>query len=276
MSIPEVTYERFGPSPKLARYVEHLWSVSAPGEQTPRREILIPNGRPMLVLSFANPSVRIDPLTGNRFPNSNMLSGIASQPYVIEQSGASRYIGVQFRPYGLAAFLRGEKLVNRALSIDEWLGTSGAQALHSSLLAHDFGQARVEALDTYLCSVAAEVDSSELHLLSSTIDRIEQADGQVKVEELAQQLHMHNTTLYRLFKKYVGIGPKLYVDLVRYYTFVGGLLSDRPYGSDTLIAELEGYYDQAHASKEFRRFTGITPHAFRTTLNNIAKLMHHS
>ncbi len=276
MSIPEVSYERFAPSPKLALYVEHFWIVSAPGEQTPRREILIPNVRPMLLLSFASPSVRIDPLTEIRLPNGNMLFGIASQPFVIEQCGASRYIGVQFRPYGLSAFLRGDKLVNRALSIDEWLGTSGAEALISSLLAHDFGQARVEALDTYLCSVAAEVDSEDVHLLSSTLDRIEQADGQVKVEELAQQLHMHHTTFYRMFKNYVGIGPKLYVDIVRYYTFVGNILGNRPYGSDTLIAALEGYYDQAHASKEFRRFTGVTPTAFRTTLNNIAKLMHQS
>jgi AraC-like DNA-binding protein len=193
---------------------------------------------------------------------------------VIEQCGESRYIGVQFRPYGLAAFLRGDKRVNQALSIDEWLGTSRAEALHSLLLARDFGRGRVEALDTYLRSVAAEVDGPEVHLLGSTIERIEQAGGQVKVEELAQQVHMHSTTLYRMFKNYLGIGPKLYVDIVRYSTFVGSLLGHGPYGSETVMAELEGYYDQAHASKEFRRFTGVAPTAFRTTLNNIAKLMH--
>ena len=276
MSIPDVTFERFAPSPKLSLYVEHFWIVSAPGEKTPRREILIPTGRPMLLLSFASPSVRIDPLTGNRLPNSNVLFGFASQPFVVEQFGESRYIGVQFRPYGLAAFLRGDKLVNQALSIDEWLGTSGADELNSSLLIHEFGRARVEALDTYLRSVAAGVDRPEFQLLGSTIDRIEQAGGQVKVEELAQQLHMHYTTFYRMFKNSVGIGPKLYLDIVRYYTFVGGLLSDHLNDSDSLIASLEGYYDQAHASKEFRRFTGVTPNSFRTTLNNIAKLMHQS
>jgi len=276
MSIPDVLFEHFAPSPKLSLCVEHVWIVSARAEKTPRREILIPNGRPMLLLSFASPSVRIDVLTGNRLPNSNMLFGIASGPFVIEQFGESRYIGVQFKPYGLAAFLRGDKLVNRALSIDEWLGKSDAEALNSSLLAHDFGPARVEALDTHLRSVAAEVDGPEVQLLDSTIDRIEQAGGQVKVDELAQQLHMHYTTFYRMFKSYVGIGPKLYLDIVRYYTFVGGLLSDHPNDSDRLIASLEGYYDQAHATKEFRRFTGVTPNLFRTTLNNIAKLMHQS
>jgi AraC-like DNA-binding protein len=276
MSTPDVMFERFAPSSKLSLYVEHFWIVSAPGEETPRREILIPTGRPMLLLSFASPSVRIDPLTGNHLPNSNMLFGIASQPFVVEQFGQSRYIGVQFRPYGLAAFLRGDKLVNQALSIDAWLGRSGADELNSSLLMHEFGRARVEALDTYLRSVAAGVDNPEFQLLGLTIDHIEQAGGQVKVEELAQQLHMHYTTFYRIFKNYVGIGPKLYLDIVRYYTFVGGLLSDHLNDSDRLIASLEGYYDQAHASKEFRRFTGVPPNAFRTTLNNIAKLMHQS
>lgn len=273
MSLPAMLFERFAPSAKLAVYVEHFWLVSAPGETAARREILIPNGRPMLVLGFANPSVRIDSLTGNRLPNSNMLFGLATQPFVIEQFGASRYIGVQFRPYGLAAFVRGDKLVNQALALDEWLGKAGAEALNSALMAREFGRARVEALDAYLCSVAADVDGPELHLLSSTITRIEQADGQVSVEDLAKQAPMHYTTLYRLFKHYVGIRPKLYAEIVRYYTLVDGLLRDRPPGSDTLMALLGGYYDQAHALKEFRRFTGVTPTVFRTTLNNIAKLM---
>ena len=274
MSMPDVTYERFAPSPKLALYVEHFWLVSAPGEKTPRREILIPNGRPMLLLSFANPSVRIDPVSGNRLTNSNILSGIATQPFVIEQFGESRYIGVQFKPYGLISFLRGEKLINQALSVNEWLGESGVEALNNSLLAHDFGRARIEMLDTYLHSIAVEVDEQDLHLLDSIIDRIEQTHGQVKVEELAKQAHMHYTTYYRMFKNYVGIGPKLFSDIVRYYTFVEDLLSDRPNSSEMLIVTLESYYDQAHAAKEFRRFTGVTPTSFRTTLNNIAKLMH--
>src|SRR5690348_15909024 len=135
MSLPAMLFERFAPSAKLAVYVEHFWMVSAPGEETARREILIPNGRPMLVLGFANPSVRIDSVTGNQVPNSNMLFGLATHPFVVEQFGASRYIGVQFRPCGLAAFVRGDKLVNQALALDEWQGKAGAEALNSALMA---------------------------------------------------------------------------------------------------------------------------------------------
>src|SRR5215813_5349315 len=153
MSMPDVTYERFEPGPKLALYVEHFWIVSAPGEATPRREILIPNGRPMLLLSFANPSVRIDPLTGGRLPNSNTLSGIATQPFVIEQSGESLYIGLQFKPYGLAAFQSGDKLVNQVLPIEDWLGQAETDALMERLRVYTFGKPRVEALEAKLQSM---------------------------------------------------------------------------------------------------------------------------
>lgn len=88
--MPELAFERYIPTDALTLYTEHFWTVSAPGEAAARWEILIPNGRPMLLLSFASPSIRIDPLTGNRLPNSNTLAGIATQPFVIEQSGESQ------------------------------------------------------------------------------------------------------------------------------------------------------------------------------------------
>src|SRR5262245_3963304 len=229
MSMPELTFERYIPTGALALYVEDFWTVRAPGEAIARREIFIPNGRPMLLFSFASPSVSIDPLTGSRVPNSNTLSGIATQPFVIEQAGESAYIGLQYKPYGLAAFRSGDKLVNQVLPIEDWLGQAEVDALMARLRAYDFGQPRVEALEAILQSMAATVDPSELDLLDAAINQIQQSGGQVKVEELAQQLYMHPTTFYRLFKKHLGIAPKQYLDIVRYYTFVGGLLNAQPY-----------------------------------------------
>jgi hypothetical protein len=63
---------------------------------------------------------------------------------------------------------------------------------------------------------------------------------------------------------------------VRYFSFVGSLLNNLTRDPQALIAALQGYYDQSHADKEFKRFTGVTPTSFRTTLNNIARMMHQS
>jgi AraC-like DNA-binding protein len=272
--VPGFMYRRFTPSPQLIAYVEHYWLVSAPGEKQARREILIPNGRPMLLMSFAKPSIRIDPLTGDHLSNGNTLSEITSQPFVIEQFGESKYIGVQFRPYGLSGFLVGKRIVNRMIPLAQWLGEAQATKLIHHLHSLEFGQARVKALDTYLQTRLVPVEPSALQMLESIINRIEKADDHLKVDELAQEFAMSYAMFYRMFKNHVGIGPKRFLDIVRYFTFVGSLLNNANNDPNALIASLQGYYDQAHASKEFKRFTGVTPNSFRRTLNSIARLMH--
>jgi AraC-like DNA-binding protein len=274
MAMPELTYERFMPSPQLLLYVEHLWLISAPAEKKPRREILIPNGRPMLLLGFASASVRIDPIAEARLPNSNILSGILTRPFIIEQSGEGRYIGVQFKPYGLAAFLRTKRLINQSISIEQWLGQSEATRLMGQLSLQVFGRARVNALDNYLQTRLIHAEDSHIQLLELAITNIEKAGGQGKVDEIARQMNINYATFYRMFRRYLEVTPKQFLNIVRYYTFVGGFLSGHGNDSNALISSMQGYYDQAHAAKEFKRFTGVTPDSFKTTLNNIARLMH--
>lgn len=274
MAMPELIYERFRPSSQLSPYVEHLWLVSAPGEAKPRREILIPNGRPMLLLSFARPSTRIDPLTNERVSNANALAGITTQPFVIEQSGESRYLGVQFKPYGLSPLVRGTRLINQLMPIEQWLGEAEAAHLMDALLESELGRGRAETLDVYLRSKMVTVEQSHFRTLESAIDHIEQARGQLRIEGLAKEVGIQYAMFYRVFKDYVGIRPKQFLDIVRYYSFVGSLLDESNQDANALIAALQGYYDQTHASKEFKKFTGVTANTFRSGLNNIARLMH--
>ena len=238
MTMPELTYERFKPSSPLSPYVEHFWLVSAPGEERPRREILIPNGRPMLLLSFARPSTRIDPVTNERVSNANALAGISTQPFVIEQFGESRYLGVQFKPYGLSPFVRGTRLVNQLMPITQWLGEPQAAQLMNGLLASDFGQGCAEALDIYLQSKMVTVEHSHIWTLETAVDRMEQVGGQLKIEELAEELGIQYAMFYRIFRNYVGIRPKQFLDIVRYYSFVGSLLDESNHDANALIAAL--------------------------------------
>ena len=269
-----LVYRRCAPSPTLAPYVEHYWLVSAPAKQQPQSEILIPNGRPMLLFSFGESSLRIDPLSGERVPNGNTISEITSQPFVIEQLGESSYIGVQIQPYGLSALMPGKRIVNHLTPLDQWLGEAQAAALMSALTAHEFGLARIEIIDTYLQSKLMPLEPELLETLKAAVEAIEKASGELNIEALAQQHHMHYTTFYRLFKKHLGISPKQFLEIVRYYKFVGELLHSVHRDPIAQIAALQGYFDQAHAAKEFRQFTGVTPNTFRTTLNGIATLMH--
>jgi AraC-like DNA-binding protein len=41
-----------------------------------------------------------------------------------------------------------------------------------------------------------------------------------------------------------------------------------------MLASLHGYYDQAHAARDFKRYTGVSATSFLAVQNGIAALMH--
>jgi AraC-like DNA-binding protein len=103
--------------------------------------------------------------------------------------------------------------------------------------------------------------------------RLIDADPNQGVATAAAALGLSYSSLYRLFRNLVGLSPKRYAGVMRYYRLVWALLADAPAGGLAQLAAMQGYVDQAHASRDFRRYTGIGQAEFRRHLNGIAKLM---
>jgi transcriptional regulator GlxA family with amidase domain len=79
-----------------------------------------------------------------------------------------------------------------------------------------------------------------------------------RVDEITDRFDVPIRTLQRLFRRYVGVGPKWV--LRRYRLHDGAELLAR--GEVAELAELSaalGYFDQAHFSKEFKAQIGLAP-----------------
>lgn len=267
-----VDYLRFPPPVAQRAYVEHLWMVRGSDSG---REILIPNGRPTLVVSLGEPGTRHDPLTGREDPNGNVLFGITTRPYVLAQNGPAAYVGVQLRPWGVAALLPADRLVDEFRPLADVFGAQVLDELKQELAGHGFGAARARCLASFLASRLRPIRPDVLTQLETAVEAIEEARGLLMVEDVASRLRTSSSSVYRLFAGHLGVGPKTFCEVVRYYHFVGDLLgSDRRAGSAALLASLHGYYDQAHAARDFKRFTGVTASSFRRLHRGIADLMH--
>ncbi|HWG98514.1 MAG TPA: helix-turn-helix domain-containing protein [Pilimelia sp.] len=262
-----LVYQRFPARPEQRGYLEHIWLVRAPGFPVPRREILIPNGRPTVVVALADLGIRHDPVDGTSGRNGNMIAGITTRPYVLEQLGPSWYLGAQLTPWGLAALPNTGRLVDRFLPVDAWLGAGQSADLVARLRTTG-----PDGFADFLAGRARPVGPESL--LRAAIDTIEETRGQIAVRTLADRLRISYDVLYRLFRTYLGVSPKQFSEIIRYYHFVGGLLGDRAGDSDALLAGLHGYYDQAHAARDFRRYTGVSASSFKKINNGIARLMH--
>jgi AraC-like DNA-binding protein len=60
---------------------------------------------------------------------------------------------------------------------------------------------------------------------------------------------------------------------MRYRAFTDALIAEGGGAPTTLLAGLAGYADQAHAARDFSRFTGMAASRFRDTHDGIAALM---
>ncbi|MFC6079765.1 helix-turn-helix domain-containing protein [Sphaerisporangium aureirubrum] len=262
-------YARHPAPPDLGGYVEALWTAEASHGAVPSREILIPNGRPALVVALGDPGTRHDPLTGTAHPNDGVLFGITTRPYVLEQSGRSSYAGAQLAPWGLAALLPRERLVDTFLPLASWLGAAEAARLADDLRGREPGRARAGGLAAFVAARLTPIAPGTLEALRAAVGLVDAAHGAVGVAGLAGKAGVSYSTLYRLFTANLGLPPKRYCELIRYYHGVGALLR----GGDAGRA-LAGYYDQAHAARDFKRFTGVSASSFKRIHHGIARLMH--
>jgi AraC-like DNA-binding protein len=274
MEAHTATYLRYPPPDGSDRVIEHLWVVQAPAHAQPMRQILIPNGRPTVVIALADLGVRHDPMTGAATANGNTVFGIITRPYVLEQHGASHYVGAQLQPYGLAALMPGRHLVDEFVGLDTWLGATEAARLRREIDAHADPQRRAAALGAFLRRRSVALPADRLALLRALVAVVDGEQGRLRVGDLAARLGVSPSTLYRLCSSFLGVGAKQFLEVSRYYHFVGGLLEAAGGDSTGLVASLHGYYDQAHATRRFKAFTGVSPGVFATTLNGIARLMH--
>lgn len=263
-------YGRFPPPAELGDLVEHVWLVESTPLRSLRQDILIPNGRPGLAVALAEPGTRSDPVSRTEWPNKASLFGIMTRPQVIGQTGASSYAGVELKPWGIAALGLSSLLVDEVLQFADWVGEGTTTALVEELRAEPFGQSRADRLAAFL---SPRLVKTAVPVVAEAIRMIDAAEGRITVADVAARGGTSYSTLYRVFRQSVGIGPKQYAEIIRYYHFVGGLLGGPADAAATLSA-LHGYYDQAHAARDFKRYTGVSATSFLAVQNGIAALMH--
>ena len=264
-------YLRFPPPREQRHAVEHYWMVEARGSDEVKREILIPNGRPGLAIALADPGLRHDPLTGLALTNDTALFGIMTRPHVLTQTGMSSYVGAELKPWGIAALSLDDLLVDDVLPLPDWLGSRTTAEVVRELAGLSFGHSRAEGLAAFLAERLQPVRQAEL--VDRAVRVIDQARGAVSVSEVAARTGVSYSSLYRMFVALTGVGPKQFSEIIRYFHFVGGLLGG-PADAAATLAALHGYYDQAHAARDFKRYTGVSATSFRAAQNGIAALMH--
>jgi AraC-like DNA-binding protein len=254
-------FATWAPGPPLTGLVEMLWASE--GRVTYGKEKVLPNGAVELLINLGAPHRlldREDPTRGVPFHRA-WVSGVQRQYLLIEAAPQSCMMGVRFRPLGAFAFLGVpmEELSDRVVDLDLILGP-GSEALRQRLLATSDLAARfrlLEASITLHCQRGPRPDNG----VSWALGHLRRTTGRAPIGGLSRDLGISERHFIRRFRRQVGLAPKLYARVLRFHSVVASMQS-RQVVNWADVAQLSGYYDQAHFNRDFRAFSGGTPSDF--------------
>jgi AraC-like DNA-binding protein len=236
-------YREF-PSPRrLAGHFLCFWTQSIIGLQGEYRHLVLPDGCIDIVFINDDPPVVVGPWTG---------------PFVIPLAAGTKIVGARLHP-GRAPSLLGlpaAELRNSSVLLTDIWGRASERFTH---IPNEPGlPERMSGLAEAL--VARLVSASPVDEVVVASIRWLARHPRGQVAQLSQWTGISSRHLNRRFLAAVGYGPKMFQSILRFQRVLN--LTNRP--GPQHLAELAvdaGYADQAHLTREVRRFADCPPTA---------------
>ncbi len=186
------------------------------------------------------------------------IYGQTIHPLELEMTGGYQMLVFQLQPFAVRAIFG----VNPKLLNDEChdLSVQHADTLQGLQLAPGTRE-QTEILANFIAQQADRATTETARQIQMAIGLVLSSGGKITVKALAQQLHLTERTLQRLFMEYVGLPPKQFAKIVQFQQAFNQV-SDEAFDKLTEIVFENGYADQSHFIRNFRRYTGAKPSDF--------------
>lgn len=260
-----MSYRLHAPDPALSGLVDCYWFVDDEATDAVEQKI-IPDGYPEIIFHYGDPyEIRLR----SRWERQaqSLMAGQITRYFHLRNTGRSSMVGIKLKPSAPARWfgLRMEGLTDAVIDLQTLLPERLDAPMRELRHAADDEQ-KLEVLNRSLLTLPEP--EPELEPLTLALERIFATQGTASVAELRERAGVGERMLERLFKRYVGLGPKFYSRVVR-FSAIFKLAQGRDLRMSALSAD-SGYYDQPHFSRDFKAFTGEDPSKYGFGQANIA------
>ena len=222
-----------------------------------RREV--PTEEIPLIINFGSPVRLFDAGDPSRWTDYGSFTTGAYDSYVLVGStGPSGGIQVNLSILGARLFIGRplRDLRNRAIELEDVFGRD-ARVLTMELYDAPTWEARFAILDRELASRMSAARAPSATVVWSW-RRLVESGGRVSIGTLVSEVGFSQKHLIAQFREEIGLSPKTLARVLRFGRAVRIIKS----GRGARLAEIAlncGYYDQAHFSRDFHAFAGVTP-----------------
>jgi AraC-like DNA-binding protein len=261
--VADPSFIRHRPAGALAAHVDSIWFSARPA-LAHSRERSLPTGRVDIVIPLLQASVvRFDSIDSSRpiHHRGAVVSGAHDRFAVRGMGGASRVIGVHFKPGGAAAFFGAAlpDLRNRTVLLEALWGPA-ARDLRERLQGAWHGPEAIRIVEGALLARLAAAPAGDA-VVTEALRALARDPSAARIDAVRRASGCSPQQFIRRFEAGVGITPKRYARVLRFSGLLRRANRGGPRDWAGLAAEC-GYFDQSHLIHEFRALTGLTPGAY--------------
>lgn len=239
-------YKKVKPYKELEPYIHFYWELK--GNEAERQwERVFPDGCAGIVINLGDTCLTDNGSTLMEFGKTYVVGAMTSFKDSFIDSD-THLIGVCLKPATFANFYKytsQNELTNDTVEFEK---------------SNSFNLDKIiENPFNYFDHFYSERIITKSNQLQKVIDDIHLTNGQMSIYKLSRRHFITTRQLERNFKKFIGLTPKEYSNIIRFQNALNIIKNSSENRSLLDIAFECGYYDHSHLNNEFKRNTGLSP-----------------
>ncbi len=258
----DVLFKQIGTTPRLQNLIRHCWVgevTNAPGRSF--THVAVAQSSAEILIHYEG---EFEASTlgdrANKAPVAAFYGPTVQHQQYASYSKKAGIFGIKLSPLAIPALfsMPASELTNTSVALADVLGCKSTE-LAEKILAASTSEEKARVAASFFENRLAE-PKNKFRGTGYAVDCIHRVKGQVEVKSLVKLSCLSARQFERNFKAFTGFSAQTYLRIVRFEHAIGGFT-----GTERSLTEFAlacGYYDQAHFNRDFKLFTGLTPHQY--------------
>lgn len=271
-SLDDINFKIYHTCEQLKPYIHSYWIVKKQNFEKTHTNKILSDGSMGLVINLSSPyTIKLNNksvLCSKRYN----LDGPTKYPSYINFENDLYLIGIRFNPAGAYIFFDEDisSFLNKNIKFEN-SDTWPLDDLYDGLKKNDKITDKITLLDKFFVHKLNTSKRKHTAWIFKIISQITEKKGDISISSICKQFQISSRQLERVFKKEIGLSPKIFIRIIRLRN-VKDTISSLELDNLTQTAYDFGFFDQAHFTKEFKFFMGETPKNYFNHKLSLAKL----
>ncbi|MCD0470351.1 AraC family transcriptional regulator [Flavobacterium sp. JAS] len=251
------------PNDKVSNYVKNIFLLE--NDCADDKEVSLPffaDGYPGIMFHISKEGVFLQP--ANKKLASIFLYGQTIHPIELSIKGSYRLIIFQLFPFAAKMLLGVDPKELNDDCFDLNLLDQDIKLLLEQLNTAKKADKQIEIISSFIERLIDLSNDNIDSTIQSAINIIISHKGKITIKDLREKLHITERTFERLFVNQVGVNPQQFTKIIQFQNSLEQL-SREDYSLLTDIVFENGFTDQSHFIRTFKKYTGKTPTEFQKT-----------